>query len=203
MRRFALATLFSLGLLGPVSSQADTINYIESFTTSGTLNGTAFSSKLVTLTLTADTGTTAFFQDSSVTRYTNLILAASISVAGVGADVLTDSFSVSAEVYNTFGDFLVKDLTKGSDFFDTFTNATTLIGFDLAHPFGPVSGGAAPVVNTDFATSGGAFQFASVGGGVSTVAAIVPEPSSLLLSLLGLGGVLESLRRNRRVRLVR
>ena len=209
MRRTFLAVIV-LGLAYSGRAEAGPISYTESITTNGTLDGTAFTSKLVTLTLTADSSNASFFQGSGFTRYTNTINSATLTVAGIGSDTMLDSFSVAVEVFggsNPFADFLVKDLTQSVDFFDTFTTAAALTGVDLGHAFGPASGGAALDVTDSFGTSfqanTGSFLFANVGGGVSSVSATTtPEPSSLAMTALGGAGAFLLLRERFRRRLV-
>jgi hypothetical protein len=199
MLRILFTLLVLVGLASSGQAWGTTIIYTESITTDGSLGGTAFTDKLVTLTLTADPSTATFSSGAGFTRYTNAIAQATVTVSGLGTATLSDSFQVRTEAYSTFTDFLVMDTTHpGTDILDTYgANAgapTGFVGFTLANSFGPVSGGAAYQVNLAFATNHGDFEFTKVGGGVSTVTAIVPEPSTLVMAGFGVLGVL-SIRR--------
>lgn len=175
-------------------AMANPITYSESITTDGVLGGTAFTNQLVTLTFMADT--------TNVTgsgKYTNVPSLATVTVAGVGTATLSDAFSLSVEAFPTFSEFSATDTSMSTDILDTFAVASGFAGYNMATALVPVSGGAAYSVGTLFGTNEGNFDFTKNGGGVSTVAVTVPEPSSLSLFVLGIVGLAAHRRTGRRM----
>jgi hypothetical protein len=187
MRTTVLAAVLALAGFG--RADASTIYYTESITTDGSLGGTAFTGKLVTLTFTADIANVTFFQGSGFTQYTNVPTVSTVTVAGIGTATLSDAMSLSVFAFSTFSEFSVTDTALSTDILDTFAVTSGFAGYNMQVPLGPVSGGAAYSVGSPFGTNLGDFTFTKTGGGVSTVAATAPEPSSLGLLAIGLFGV--------------
>jgi hypothetical protein len=185
MLRILFASVVIIGLACPTQSDAGFIAYTESITTSGTFNGMTFSGQLVTLTFTGDTTNVT----ATTNGFANSITKATVTVAGLGTATLSDTFKVGVDTFPTFSDFTATDVTTSTDILDTFAVTSGFTGVDLKSAFGPVSGGASYPVGTSFATSTGTFAFTQTGGGVSTASASVPEPSSVLITALGLVGV--------------
>jgi hypothetical protein len=187
MRTMVLAAAFAL--VGFGRADASTIYYTESITTDGSLGGTAFTGKLVTLTFTADTTNVTFFQGSGFTQYTNVPTVSTVNVAGIGTATFSDAMSLSVFAFSTFSEFSATDTATSTDILDTFAVTSGFAGYNMQGPLAPVSGGAAYPVGTLFGTDLGNFELTKTGGGVSTVAATLPEPSSLGLLAIGLFGV--------------
>jgi len=197
----ALAIVFGLACFG--RAEAGLIFYSESITTDGSLGGTAFTGKLVTLTFTADTTNVTFSQGSNFTQFTNIPALSTVTVAGLGTAMFNDPISLSVSAFSTFSEFSVTDTSTSVDILDTFAVASGFAGYDMKGPLAPVSGGAAYSVGTLFGTCLGDFEFTKSGGGVSRVTATTPEPSSFAMTTLGIVGALFHRRRVRRIGITR
>jgi hypothetical protein len=186
MRSTVIALTVVSALTGFGQAEASPISYLEQITTDGSLGGTAFTNKLVTLTFTGDTSNVTFFQGSNFTDYTNIPSVSTVTIAGVGTATFNDALSLSVFVFPTFSEFSATDTALSTDLLDTFAVASGFAGYNMQGPLSPVSGGAAYPVGTLFGTNLGNFAFTRSGGGTSTVSAVAPEPSGLLLIGLGL-----------------
>ena len=178
--------LVMFALIGLGRAGAATIYYTESITTDGSLGGTAFTGELVTLTFMADTSNVTFLQGAGFTQYTNIPSTATVTVATVGTATFSDPISLSVFAFPTFSEFSATDTSLGTDILDTFAVAAGFAGYNMQDSLNPVNGGAAYSVGTPFATNLGDFDFTKTGGGVSTVSASVPEPSSVIMIAVGL-----------------
>jgi hypothetical protein len=168
---------------GTAMASAGTITITETITTSGVLDGTTFTGKLVTLTLTGDT--------NNVTGTYQLPGTATVSVAGVGSDTFSDP-QMEAFVLPGSVEGGISDVTEAWDVLDVHN-----VGFGtyaLNTSFGPVSGGTFgnPEV---FNTVGGTFTITgalNVDHPATFTATLVPETGTVMmlgagLCLLGLG----------------
>jgi hypothetical protein len=193
----AMAAVFGLACYGP--TKAESITYIESITTDGSLGGTAFTNSLVTLTFTADTDNVTFSQGSDLgtdfTQFTNVPSTSTVTVAGVGTATFSDSISLSMFAFPTFSEFGVTDTSTSSDILDTFAVTSEFAGYDLKGPLAPVSGAPGYTAGTIFETNMGVFEFTKNEPGISTVSATVPEPASAMMTALGIAGALSQRRR--------
>lgn len=180
------ATVFSLG-----QARAAEMIFSETTTTSGSLNGVAFSNKLITLTGEADTSD--IYSPSAGVYRDNLQL--TLIIQGVGTAHLTDEMFVASNQNSSIVGFLDPTPNTGSLFTAKIDNA----GYDLSAPFGPVTGEAGIGTSLNYATDQGVFSL--VGPPRSTtyeaVLAPVPEPSTWLMMTGGLGMLGVTLRRRR------
>ncbi len=175
-------------LLGAGLANASPITYTEQFVGTGTLNGTDFTSELVTLTAVADTS--AVQNPSSGYFFVNG-LSVMVDVASVGSDTLTN---VGSAFVNQGGIAGIGDDTFAVDIVDTISAAFST--FDLQTAFGPVSGASffSPVF---LPTVQGAFKVTGVDGDSTFTATTVPEPASMAMLGLGLLAIAGLKRRSR------
>jgi hypothetical protein len=168
-----------------IAANATIITYTESVTTSGTLDGTAFTNKLVTLTLTGDT--------ASISGGPSIFVLngpATVNVAGVGSDSFTDQISVFSNQTTSIAGFT--DNTKGFDMLRT-TNAA-FSSYNLNGPIGPVSGASSSSgTGIPYTTQGGTLilggPFNIDNPSIFTATAGAPEPGAVRLVLSGLAGM--------------
>jgi PEP-CTERM motif len=196
----------ALGVAGAIPATAPSlafpITYTESVTASGSLNGTSFSSALVTLTM-ANVNTSSV-NNPSTDFFTNAG-SVTVTVAGVGSGTFHDSIII----FSNFSSFVTTPIVGFEDTnfpnpspppattaVDILTNASSMFsGYNLQTAIGPISGTAGIATGESFSTTDGPFILNSFTGNSTFTAAAVaaaPEPSSLALlgvALAGLGAI--------------
>jgi hypothetical protein len=195
MSRVLLAGL--VVLLGAAPTFAAPITYVVTTMGNGSLNGTAFTNALVTISLFGDTtgvvGGPSVFENSGT---------ATVSVAGVGSD----TFAVATEAFVNQG----FDPAFGVTGIRTTANVPILLSFDAAFktynlttaigPIGPVPVFTAPGFPA-FATLSGSFSLLVAAPFSSTFTATLeprPVPEPAVLALLAAGVTLHHATRRRR-----
>jgi PEP-CTERM motif len=190
MRPVAFAATLAVALLGRVSPLLATpITYSETVTATGMLGASAFTSALVTITLTGDT--------VNVIGFSTLLNPgiAIVTVSGLGAATFTDA-DLRAVDNQTLARAGISDFTLGRAIL--FTDNVVFATYDLKSPIGPIFGPAVFNINFGFPTNSGNFSLASITGNSSFTATTVPEPTSLLLLGTGLVGVVGCCSRRKR-----
>lgn len=191
-----LTRLLLLAALTAIPASADTLlTYTETVTTSGTLDGSAFTNQLVTITLTGDA--------NGVMNFGSELLStgpASVTVAHVGSDTFTDSMAVLEVPLNQTGG--ISDRSISDDVLDTINSA--FASYALNTTVGPLSG----TSNSDTDKNGSPIPFPTAGGTLilngpfdvdhpstftATAAAGTPEPGTL--AMFGAGIALFAFRR--------
>jgi hypothetical protein len=179
---FVIAIL--LGVVAPSGrAHAAFMTYTEQVTGSGTLNGVAFTTQLVTLTYAADTANIVNNGSGFFTLTTGT------------ATLQVDGGATGTFIAHTFGVYTNVNINAG--FYDVQQSATILAtqspavgNFALASPIS-VSGPTFIRPDITFSTSLGAFVLSSTSTNATfTASASVPEPSSLALcGVAGLTGL--------------
>lgn len=199
MLKSLLAVTATIALFVGSPATAATITYTVSATGTGILNGTAFTSSLVTLTLVGDTAN-VLNPGGTVSSVTGT---ATVNVSGVGTDTFTnviDAFRTNCPSCNSGTGFFaagIFDNTLGT-LLILATENPVFASYNLATSIGPQSGVAGFNSGTLFPTSLGSFRLSSVAENVSTFTATTssPEPSSIFL--LGSAVAVFMLRHRRR-----
>jgi hypothetical protein len=162
-------------LLCVAPAHAIPITYTVAGTATGALGASAFTNALVTVALVGDTSFVGLNSGS-----------ATVTVAGVGTAVFTDTIAVTDNPSNPSAQ--IADVTLNRLIFGT--NAPAFATYDLRGPIGPISGTALINAFAIFPTTLGNFDMASVSGNTSTftatTASSVPEPASIVLLGIGL-----------------
>lgn len=195
-----------LGLLGaaiflaaPLSAaNAATVTYTISGTGTGSLNGSAFTDAAYSIMLTGDTANVA----SCGTSCQDLgpLNQAVVSINGFAPVTLTlDTRIGIARGINAF----FFGLDGGSDYLDFFVTDAQETAFDFLAGYGPVTGTDVFSLNQflNIASSGGALtlsQSSNVQFSTAEGAVAVPEPSTWVMMLFGLGAVGAVVRRRKR-----
>ena len=181
-RRVALAAGF-LMLMGPAArSQAGLITYTESAIGSGSLGGSAFADRSISVSLTTDT---ASIVDAGGGDFQTGDVLATVAVEGIGGGTLT-GFAFLNQSTGIFG---IQGLTDTFSFLDILdTKNPALATYDLMGPIGPITGSVLFGQGTHFPLSSGVFTLASISGDVTFQAVLssstVPEPSSMVLGVI-------------------
>ena len=188
-----------LMLAGPgAPARAEFITYTETAIGSGSFGGTAFASRLITISMTADSSMIGF--DISRRNNETGVSLATITVEGIGTGntravvyagrdfaefspgVFVRQVGFTVDYYNDDGGIPSRDTILG-------TFVPTPPDYALATALGPVAGSLVNHTAPSVATSNGAFVIDSISGGV-TFQSVVPEPSSLALcGVAGLAGL--------------
>jgi hypothetical protein len=165
------------------AANASIIQYTETVNTSGTLDGTAFTNQVVTLTLTGNTASIT----SGGPGIFDLIGPATVNVAGVGSDTFSDQINVADNQGINGAGF--GDVTKNLAMF--FTTNAAFGSYNLNGSIGPLSGTSSGNNGSSFATAGGSLLLSGPFNvdHPATFTATVPEPGTMLLALCGLAGV--------------
>jgi hypothetical protein len=162
-------------LLCVAPAHAIPITYTVAGTATGALGASAFTNALVTVALVGDTSFVGLNSGS-----------ATVTVAGVGTAVFTDTIVVTDNPGNPSAQ--IADVALNRLIFGT--NAPAFATYDLRGPIGPISGMALINAFAIFPTTLGNFDMASVFGNTSTftatTSASVPEPASVVLLGIGL-----------------
>ena len=182
----ATARILLFAAVCTAAAKAGPITFTETQVGSGSLDGTAFTNKTVTITLVGNTSslTNPFGQNYDIAG------TATVSVSGVGSDTFSDQ--IEAFVNQSDDTAGIFDLTLLKDILDTDDPAFATYGLTTA--IGPVTDEPYGFPGTTFPTvDGSGFQLTTslVEGNDSTfTATLAPEPGTLGLLSAGIGVLL-------------
>jgi len=166
-----LAAAMGLGFAAP--AHAVPIEYMETATGSGTLNGTAFTNDLITITAFADTTGVITVMPAPGGFFVNPGGVATVTVSGVGSDTLPN-----AVVFVIQG----PPLGPSAGFADSVQNLAILDTVDSAFSTYALNTAIGPITGPNFGQSstatgsGGSFQILSPPGLVNSTFTAVPGP---------------------------
>ena len=165
-----LAAAMGLGFAAP--AHAVPIEYMETATGSGTLNGTAFTNDLITITAFADTTGVITVMPAPGGFFVNPGGVATVTVSGVGSDTLPISvvFAMQAPPLGPSAGFA--DPVQNAAILDTVDSAFSTYALNTA--IGPITGPNFGQSST--ATGHGSFQISSPPGLVNSTFTAVPGP---------------------------
>ena len=164
-------TTLALGFAAPAA--ASPIEYTETATGSGTLNGTAFTNDLITITAFGDTTGVITVMPAPGGFFVNPGVVATVTVSGVGSDTLPNAvvFVIQAP-----------PLGPSAGFADSVSNAAILDTVDSAFSTYALNTAIGPITGPNFGQSstatgsGGSFQISSPPGLVNSTFTAVPGP---------------------------
>jgi hypothetical protein len=160
------------------------ITYTETVTASGTLGSTPFANALVTLTQTADTAN--IVQSGVVIGIP--ATTSTVTVAGIGAGTFTIPTATFVVPIASLGGLLAGPIDLTSFPIVALLNPA-FATYDLQSSIGPLSGTAFINTGLPFATTAGGLVLTSTSS-PATFQAVIPEPSSLVLTgVAALAGV--------------
>jgi hypothetical protein len=183
-----LASLFGAGF-----ASAASITYTDSAIGSGTLGGTAFTNSLITMTFTGDTSNVS---SPMAGIFENTVGTLMLNIASLGSATFTDATQAVSNQTGTLAGF--GDNTSGD--FIMGTHDPTFATYGLTTSIGPITNSSVIDAGDPYETSQGELIFTSVGNATFTAtltSTSAPEPGSLVLVALGLGGVTAYVQRRR------
>lgn len=190
--RLAFAAALAAAVFGLAQAQAAEMIYTETTTASGSLNGVAFTNKLITFS--GEANTSNIF--SLAAGASDLDLPLSVTVQGLGTAHFTDEMIVFGTPIGMVHAVGFTDRTLKQGLLNVLLPSSS---YDLIGPFGPVTGTTGIPKALTFATDDGAFVISGTPLSVTfqAVLASAPEPSTWLLMTGGLGLLGATLRRRR------
>lgn len=158
---------FLLLATGAVSTPASAIliTYTQTAVVSGSLNGTAFTDNVLTLTMTGDT--------SNIIPAYQLFAPLAFTLSGGGSGLFTDETALILDPVGGVAVFF--DYTSGSQV--TLIGASEFTSWDMSTAFGPVTSVDAFGSGVPSSTSAGDLVLDPTIG-TATFTATVPEPST-------------------------